>query len=73
MFDQYFSPEVMTGNIAELTISAIPPETNGSLDILAPPKDVHIDSVHLFTVSNASHKGPAIVGDPIEFPLPLNI
>jgi poly-gamma-glutamate synthesis protein (capsule biosynthesis protein) len=61
LFDQYFSPAVMMGNIAELTIS----------------KDeagIHIDSIRLYTVSNASQKtrtleltGPIISGEPIEF------
>ena len=70
VFDQYFSPQVMTGNMAELTVSAIPPQTDGSLDLLAPPKDAHVDSVRLYTISNALHKGPIIEGGPVEFPRP---
>jgi len=61
LFDQYFSPAVMMGNIAELTISK---DENGT----------RIDSVCLYTVSNASQKtktlepaGPVISGEPIEF------
>jgi hypothetical protein len=68
VFDQYFSPQVMTGNIVELTVSAMPPESDGNLEILAPPKSAHIDDVRLYTISNASHVGPVEVGSPIEFP-----
>ncbi|MES2314871.1 MAG: CapA family protein [Patescibacteria group bacterium] len=54
LFDQYFSSQVMTGNIAELTISK-----NGNY--------AHVDSVHLYTVSNTLKNGPILVGEPIEF------
>lgn len=54
IFDQYFSKEVMTGNIAELTISK-----NGD--------QTRLDRVRLYTVSNALKSGPIIVGEPKEF------
>ncbi len=54
LFDQYFSQDVMTGNVAELDF-----EKNGD--------DVYLDKVFLYTVSNASRQGPVVVGLPIEF------
>jgi poly-gamma-glutamate synthesis protein (capsule biosynthesis protein) len=67
IFDQYFSPEVMIGDIAELTIEAVPGDIGNGLDIPAPPSNARLDNVRFYTVSNASHKGPAVVGDPVEF------
>ncbi|HTK33112.1 MAG TPA: CapA family protein [Candidatus Paceibacterota bacterium] len=57
LFDQYFSKEVLLGNVAELTISE-----NGTY--------AHIDRVRLYTVSNALKKGPRLTGVPIEFQRP---
>ncbi|MDD5165596.1 MAG: CapA family protein [Candidatus Pacebacteria bacterium] len=54
LFDQYFSKSVLTGNIAELTIS--------KNRVYA-----HIDSVRLYTVSNALRTGPVLVGGPVVF------
>ncbi len=61
LFDQYFSPAVKTGNIAELTIS----KGEGP---------AQIDRVRLYTVNRSSPKdvkpletAPIIVGEPIEF------
>ncbi len=54
LFDQYFSQDVMTGNVAELDFEKV----DGA---------VYLDKVLLYTVSNASHQGPVVVGPPIEF------
>ena len=61
VFDQYFSPEVMTGSVAELDIE------------VAPAKSARIIAIRLYAVSNESHKGPVIVGGPVEFPKPTSL
>ena len=54
LFDQYFSTDVMTGNIAEI-------------DFIKENSVTKIDKIFLYTISNISHLGPAPVGHPIEF------
>ncbi len=54
LFDQYFSQNVMTGNVAEIDFEKEDGVTK-------------VNKVFLYTVSNVSHLGPAVVGSPIEF------
>jgi poly-gamma-glutamate synthesis protein (capsule biosynthesis protein) len=54
LFDQYFSPETMRGNVVELVLSKSDAGTK-------------LDDVKVFTTSTASHAGISVVGQPQEF------
>ncbi len=53
IFDQYFSPDVMKGQIAVIEISG-------------KKETAHIEKVQLYNISNKSKTGPVLVGEAIE-------
>ncbi len=63
VFDQYFSNEVMNGNIAEITFKVDANKINGNYGT------ARLEKIALQNILINRDSGPVLVGDPVEFKL----